>query len=133
MCCCNHTIQLKCTSSYPVINSFLSTYSQLHQRRLCMCFFSQATIIHQVRINIIIIRSYLPSQLWMFDDLPSCCPQLHKSDECYDQHHQIFVPHEHYRSKACHPGTMENPSCDDIFHIPITAMVPYHHLCFASL
>ena len=57
MCLCWHTIQLKCASSYPMMNSFLSTCSQLHQPRIYMHFFSQTKHIHQVRINITIIIS----------------------------------------------------------------------------
>lgn len=57
MWCWRHTIQLKCTISYPVNNSLLSTCIQLHQSRLCMHFFSQTTPIHHVRINITIITS----------------------------------------------------------------------------
>ena len=57
MCCYRNTSQLKCTSSHPVMNSLLSTYNQLHQPRFCMHFFSQATLIHQVNINITIIKS----------------------------------------------------------------------------
>lgn len=53
---CRNTIKLKCTSSYPVMNSLLSTCSQLHQPRLYMHFFSQTILIHQVRINITINR-----------------------------------------------------------------------------
>jgi len=57
MCYCRHTIELKCTRSYLVMNSRLSTCSQLHQLRLYMQIFSQATLIHHFRINITIIRS----------------------------------------------------------------------------
>jgi len=57
MCWCSHTIKLKCTRSYLVMNSLLSTYSQLYQPRLCMHLFSQDILIHQARINITIIIS----------------------------------------------------------------------------
>jgi len=66
-------------------------------------------------------------------DLTTYFPHMHKSKEYYDPHLQLFVPPEHYRYEAFHPGTMENPSCNDIFHIFINVMVPYHHLCSAAL
>lgn len=56
MCCCRHTIHIKCASPYPMMNSLLSTCSQLYQPRLCMHLFSQATLMSKVRINITIIR-----------------------------------------------------------------------------
>jgi len=49
-----HTIQIKCTSSYPMMNS-LCTCSQLHELRFCMHFFIQTTPIHHVKANITII------------------------------------------------------------------------------
>lgn len=57
MCCCQYTIQLKCTSSYPVMNSLICTCIQLQQPRRWMHFFSQAMLIHHVMIRITIIQS----------------------------------------------------------------------------
>ena len=57
MCWFRHTIQLKCTRSHPMMNSSLRPYNQLHQPRLCMHLSIQATLIHQVRNDITIIRS----------------------------------------------------------------------------
>lgn len=56
MCSCRHTIQIKCTRSHPMMNSFLGACSQMHQPRICMHFFIQATLIHHVRTNVTIIR-----------------------------------------------------------------------------
>jgi len=50
-----HTIQIKRTSSYPMMNSLLCTCIQLHKLRFCMWFFIQTTPIHYVKDNITII------------------------------------------------------------------------------
>ena len=57
MCCNRHPIQIKFTSSYPMMNLLLCTCSPLYQPRFWMHFFSQTTRIHQVMINITIVRS----------------------------------------------------------------------------
>jgi len=47
----------KCTSSYPMMNSLLCSYSQLHQPRFYIQFVTQTTLIHQFMTNIAIIIS----------------------------------------------------------------------------
>lgn len=57
LCWCRHTIWIKWTSSYPTMNSFLCTCSQLHLPIFYMHFFIQTTLIHRVRVKINIIIS----------------------------------------------------------------------------
>ena len=42
-----------------MVNSLLCTCRQLYQPRFCMQFLSQTTLIHEVRINITIVRSMI--------------------------------------------------------------------------
>lgn len=69
----------------------------------------------------------------MLDDMPTYYQVLQRYEEFSTQHPQLCAPPGHYRSEACDPSTIDNPTFDDPCHKSNTTMVPYHYPYFVAL